>query len=62
MRMGDSRSLRESKEYIIAVTQYNMDNRQTPSESPILNPITHILEYPNILSPILKYVVTYSNI
>ena len=56
MRMGDSRSLRESKEYIIAVTQYNMDNRKipTPTES-------SILEYPNILSHILKYVVTYSN-
>ena len=29
MRMGDSRSLCESEEYIIAVTQYNMDNRKT---------------------------------
>ena len=61
--MGDSRSLRESKEYIIAVTQYNMDNRQTPSESPITKiPITHTGYITNILSPILKYVVTYSNI
>ena len=59
MRMGDSRSLRESKEYIIAVTQYNMGNRETPSESTILNPITHT-GISNILSPILKYVVTYS--
>ena len=54
MRMGDSRSLRESKEYIIAVTQYNMDNRKTPTVSPILNPITH--------TGISKYPITHAQV
>ena len=54
MGMGDSRSLRESKEYIIAVTQYNMDSRKTPSESLILNPITH--------TGISKYPITHTKV